>query len=139
MKGFHSKNEKYKANLQKEINRENNLVRKSDALNKYQNLQKENFKKDDQKSVFIEIKKLGQRDVFVSCDKMKIFKKIFRYFIFIKKKGLVEIIYDFEENLNKVCLVSDGTECILLNKKFILNNMTHSLRSLLKQNVNTVF
>ena len=50
----------------------------------------------------------------------------FKYFF----KGLVEILFPTETT--KVSLVSDGAECIMINKKFFIEHLTEEARKQLK-------
>lgn len=48
----------------------------------------------------------------------------------------MEIAYSLEEEKNRAMLISDGVECILINKKFLYRHMSASTKILLKTLVN---
>lgn len=66
---------------------------------------------------------MNPKDVFVSDIFDNQCFKVLVYILVILKKGLVEEILPNEQTRN-VLLVSDGCECILVNKKFFFNNIS---------------
>jgi hypothetical protein len=53
-------------------------------------------------------------------------------------KGLVEMLFDDPDQTvasTGVSVVSDGVECILLNKNFFLNHLNDSVRKSIKETV----
>ncbi|CAF0950705.1 unnamed protein product [Brachionus calyciflorus] len=111
---FHSKNERYTSILRHEINNEFNLQYNFDKISEVQSDDEDDpiksFVKENEKSVYVEIKRLKPKEVF----------------------GLLEMTYNFEEEQNRAILISDGVECIMINKKFFLKYMTPSNKNLLR-------
>jgi hypothetical protein len=72
------------------------------------------FKKSIQdQHIFIEVQQLKPKDVF----------------------GLINIVFDSVGQSTNVSLVSEGSECILIDKTFFINNMSENFREILGKTV----
>ena len=65
------------------------------------------------KKIYIEVQQLFPKDVF----------------------GLVHLVFGSIEESTSVTLVSEGAECILINKAFFLKHLNDEVRKKLRQNV----
>ncbi|RNA17194.1 cyclic nucleotide-binding domain-containing 2-like [Brachionus plicatilis] len=111
---FYSNNQRYTSILRHEIHNELNLQYNFDKfIEPNEDDDEDDLVKNmsnDERKVCVEIKNLQSKEIF----------------------GLVEIAYSLEEEQNRVMLISDGVECILIHKFFFYKHMSSSLKILLK-------